>query len=159
MPRASYLDVELAGRPRAQALARCARQVAVWKLTMPLVRPLVLDFALGDFPSTGLIEFWVANALDAGYCGKFLFLFDRQTCPTHRHRMKHETFFVVKGSVRMRTDRRSRVLGEGAVLAVPPGVFHSFTAVGPALLLEVSQPSIRHDNFFKDKRVAGTGVI
>ena len=36
---------------------------------------------------------------------------------------------------------------------------HSFTGIGNALLLEVSQPSVRRDNFFRDKRVAGTGVI
>jgi hypothetical protein len=33
---------------------------------MPPVDPLVLDFGLGDFYRTGLIEHWVANATSAG---------------------------------------------------------------------------------------------
>ena len=153
------LDIAVTGEQREKAIKEFKGYLAGWGMTMPPAEILVQDFGLGDFKREGLIECWVANETTAGYCGKFLFVFDGQSCPRHHHREKHETFFVVKGAVRMRTARRSRLLREGAVFPVPPGVFHSFTASGPALLLEVSQPSIRRDNFFKDKRVAGTGVI
>ena len=154
-----YDDVELAGEPRKAALARCRRQLAAWNVKMPRRTPLVLDFGLGEFEKTGLIEFWVANQANAGYCGKFLFVFDGQACPTHHHALKHETFFVMKGSVRMKLDGKVRQMTEGDVLAMPPGAKHSFQGTGPALLLEVSQPSIRGDNFFLDERVAGNGII
>ena len=71
---------------------------------MPPSQRLVLDFGLGDFKGTGLIECWLANEVAAGYCGKYLFVFDRQTCPAHLHRKKHETFFIAKGRVRMVID-------------------------------------------------------
>ena len=157
--RRKYDDVELAGEPRKAALACCRRQIAAWNVKLPRRKPLVLDFGLGEFEKTGLIEFWIANEPDAGYCGKFLFVFDGQTCPAHHHDVKHETFFVMKGTVRMKVDGHVRRMAEGDVLAMPPGTKHSFTGIGPALLLEVSQPSLRGDNFFRDKRVAGTGVI
>jgi hypothetical protein len=40
-----------------------------------------------------------------------------------------------------------------------PGQHHSFTGVGPALLLEVSMSSRRNDNFFENKAIGDEGVI
>jgi N-acetylneuraminate synthase len=118
-----------------------------------------MDFGLGRFDEIGEIEYWVANEEGAGYCGKFLFVGDGQTCPYHAHDIKHETFFVLKGSVRMVIDGQERLLAEGDTLVMPPGQRHSFTGVGPALLLEVSMPSRRNDNFFENKAIGDEGVI
>lgn len=159
MKKAKYGDVELSGRRRKEALEACKRQIAAWGLTMPDVTPLVLDFGVGDFYARGLIEFWVANEKEAGYCGKFLFVFDGQECPRHHHDMKHETFFVIKGSVEMNAGGKVRILKEGDLLVMPPGDKHSFRGIGPALLLEVSQPSLRGDNFFQNKNIGDNGVI
>lgn len=154
-----YDHLEVSGTQRTEALAECQSQLAAWKLTMPPVQPLVLHFGLGDFRRQGLIEFWVANEVESGYCGKFLFVFDGQSCPAHRHAKKHETFFVVKGRVRMSVDGRELVKGEGDLVTMPPGTLHSFTGVGPALLLETSTPCLLQDNFFEDRRVGDCGVI
>ncbi len=154
-----YDDIELWSHRRDEALARCREQLAAWQLTMPSAEPLVLHFGLGDFPRWGLIEFWVANEVPAGYCGKFLFVFDGQTCPAHRHAHKHETFFVVKGQVRMTVNGDEAVRHDGDTVAVPSGVEHSFTGIGPALLLEVSSPCLLQDNFFADARIGKNGVI
>ena len=147
------LDIALRGTPARRALAACRRQIKAWGVVLPRVKPLVLDFGLGDFARTGLIECWIANEARAGYCGKLLFVSGGQTCPEHRHRRKHETFFVLKGRVRMRCGPRARIMREGDVLAVPPGRKHSFTGVGPALLLELSMPCEVHDNGFTDRRI------
>lgn len=154
-----YHDVELQGPEREEALARLFEQVGEWGLTMPDVPPLPLHFGLGRFYEVGETEFWIANETELGYCGKFLFVFDGQTCPFHRHRMKHETFYVLKGAIRMKTDSGERVMEQGSVLAMPPGVGHSFTGVGPALILEVSLPSVEGDNLFADKQIGDNGVI
>ena len=87
---------------------------------MPAVEPLALDFGLGRFSEIGEIEFWVANEEAAGYCGKFLFVDDHQTCPYHRHDLKHETFFVMKGAVRMVIDGEEKVLREGDTWSCRP---------------------------------------
>ncbi len=150
---------QVTGAKREQALAACLETIAGWGLTMPAVEPLPLDFGLGRFDETGEIEFWVANEEAAGYCGKFLYVADRQTCPYHRHAVKHETFFVLKGQVRMVVDDEEKVLRQGDSLVMPPGQHHSFTGIGPALLLEVSMPSIRHDSFFADEQIGAAGVI
>lgn len=147
------LDVSIKGAPRDTALTSCRRQMTAWNVSMPAVEPLVLDFGLDDFNKTGLIEYWIANESRAGYCGKYLFVFDGQTCPHHRHEKKHETFFVLKGRVRMIHESRAFEMGEGGVLPVPPGGGHSFTGMGPALLLELSTPCEINDNNFTDRRI------
>jgi quercetin dioxygenase-like cupin family protein len=150
---------QLLGEQRQHALARCRETIRGWGLTMPQGQPLVLDFGLGRFGEVGEIEFWVANEEEAGYCGKFLFVENGQTCPCHRHEVKHETFFVMKGRVRMVVDGEEQILSEGDLLAMPPGLQHAFTGVGPALLLEVSMPSRRRDNFFAEGAIGDQGVI
>lgn len=152
-------DLQLWGPERDRAVAEMRTQVAAWGLAMPDVEPLVIQFGLGEFRKTGEIEHWIANEAVSGYCGKFLFVFDGQTCPYHRHDVKHETFFVLKGRVRMVVDGAERVLAEGDTLVMPPGVRHSFTGLGSALLLEVSMPSTLNDNFFEDRRIGRNGVI
>jgi quercetin dioxygenase-like cupin family protein len=150
---------QVTGKEREQVLKHCRDTIKGWGLTMPDVEPLALDFGLGRFDKVGEIEFWIANEEEFGYCGKFLFVADGQTCPYHRHDNKHETFFVMKGKVRMVVDDEEKVLQEGDILVMPPGQRHSFTGLGPALLLEVSMPSSRQDNFFADKAIGDDGVI
>ncbi|MEI8140675.1 MAG: D-lyxose/D-mannose family sugar isomerase [bacterium] len=147
------LDISMRGVAARRALAVFRRQVKAWGVAMPTIKPLVLDFGIGEYEKTGLIEYWIANEARAGYCGKYLFVFDGQTCPEHRHRKKHETFFVVKGQVRMRCGGRSRVMKEGDVLPVAPGRKHSFTGIGPALLLELSMPCEIADNYFTNRDI------
>jgi len=142
--------IAVTGAARKKALRACQSQLKAWGLVMPPHEPLVSDFGLGDFRRTGLIEYWVANEIEAGYCGKLLFVFDGQTCPMHRHRGKHETFFIVRGKVEMCFDGRVSVMRAGDCLPVPPGKPHRFTGRGAALLLEVSKPCLVRDNFFED---------
>lgn len=155
----SLEELSLQGEQREQALAALQAQIAAWGLVLPAVEAIPLHFGLGRWEEIGETEFWIANEEAAGYCGKFLFVFDGQTCPYHHHRIKHETFFVVKGSVTMKVGEEERVMDAGDVLVMPPGVGHSFTGRGPALLLEVSMPSVRQDSFFRDPAIGENGVL
>ena len=159
MAELRYPDVELDGPAREAALQRCLEQIRQWQVVVPMDFVLVLNFGLEEFERTGLTEFWVANETEAGYCGKFLFLFDRQWCPEHHHVMKHETFYIVRGEVCMVADGRETVMKPGDTFVMARGVKHKFQGVGPALILEVSQPSVRGDNFFTDKRIGKDGVL
>lgn len=147
------LEISAGGAEADAALAAFHEQLEAWGLAMPPVEPLVLDFGLGDFADTGLIEYWIANEAKAGYCGKYLYVHDGQTCPAHSHRTKMETFCVVKGRVRI--DRPGSVveLGPGEVLPVPPGTVHSFTGLGNCLLLELSMPCEIGDNYFENRGI------
>ena len=154
------LNFELTGEERERALAGAAETLAEWGLTMPPGEPLALHFGLHDFYRIGEIEYWIVNDRENNYCGKFLFLFSGQRCPLHYHKIKDETFFIVRGKVAMEIDGQSTTLAEGAVLKMAPGRKHTFAAQeGPALVLEVSLPSISGDNIFDDARIGNQGVL
>jgi mannose-6-phosphate isomerase-like protein (cupin superfamily) len=147
------LNISLRGGAAERALADFRRQAAQWNVALPDVPPLVLDFGLGDFARIGLIEYWIANEAGAGYCGKYLFVFDGQSCPRHHHLTKHETFFVVKGCLAVECGDRAFELREGERLPIAPRTPHSFRGAGPALLLELSMPCVIDDNYFEDPRI------
>jgi mannose-6-phosphate isomerase-like protein (cupin superfamily) len=152
-------DFELQGPSRDDALARIRLVLDGWGLKLP-GDPMPLHFGLHDFDQVGETEFWIVNDTANNYCGKFLFIFDSQRCPEHYHRKKDETFFIVRGDVEMQIDGEVSVLRQGDVLKVAPGMSHTFRAVGgPALVLEVSLPSIQGDNIFADTRIGKGGVL
>ena len=145
--------MQLRGPQRVNALDAFKDQMDKWGLVMPKADPLVLDFGLGKFQEIGLIECWIANEFNAGYCGKYMFVFDKQTCPMHSHKEKHETFFVVKGKIQVTTDSGTRILSQGEVLPLATDVKHSFTGAGNALILELSKPCDVNDNQFVDTKI------
>jgi mannose-6-phosphate isomerase-like protein (cupin superfamily) len=147
------IEIAMVGESRDRALFRFRRQMEEWAVALPPVEPLVLDFGLGEFDSTGLIEYWIANEAAAGYCGKYLFLFDGQSCPTHQHARKTETFFVMKGRMQVHYEGRARTLAAGELLLVEPGRDHGMTGQGPCLFLELSSPCSVDDNRFRDPRI------
>ncbi len=147
-------DVLLQDPERTRVLADIRAQCDAWGISLPDVVPYPIHFGLNRFLDVGETEFWIANEQAAGYCGKFLFVFEGQTCPMHYHRIKHETFYIVKGSVSMWIDDDQRVMRSGDVLVMPVGTRHRFTGLGgPALVLEVSMPSIPNDSFFDDPQI------
>lgn len=143
----------LQGGEKRQAAARIHRTVASWGLSLPKVDPDILHFGYHDFRRFGLAEFNVNNNLEQGYCGKFMFLFAGQTCPTHHHRIKHETFFMVKGGVDMELNGEKLVLQQGDTLMVNQGDRHRFTAREDSLILECSMPDFMEDSIFDDQAV------
>lgn len=154
------LDFEITGEERETALNNAAEILAEWGLTMPPAEPLTLHFGLHDFYHIGEIEYWIVNDTDNNYCGKFLFLFEGQRCPLHYHKIKDETFYIVRGTVAMEADGQPITLHVGDVYKMAPGVKHTFAAEGgAALVLEVSLPSIPRDNIFDDTRIGNGGVL
>ena len=146
-------DGVLSGSERDKALAAFHKQIEDWEVALPHSEPLMWHFGLNDFNKVGLIEYWIANEMEAGYCAKYLYLFDGQTCPTHKHGTKMETFFVIKGKVSINCDNVVRELLPGDTMRIDAGKFHSISGVGAALMLEVSTPCVIDDNFFEDPRV------
>jgi quercetin dioxygenase-like cupin family protein len=144
------IEFGLAGKDMEQYLESFRLQINKWNVAMPHVEPLVSDFCLGEFKKTGLIEMWIANEIEAGYCGKYLFVFDGQTCPKHLHRNKIETFHIVKGKVVMQYKGKEINMLAGDILLIERDEYHSFTGLGPALLLEISTPCIVSDNYFEN---------
>ncbi len=146
-------NMQITGPKRTEILKSFEKQITDWGLAMPSAEPLVWDFGLGKFEQVGLIEYWIINNFDAGYCGKFLFVFDNQTCPMHSHEQKHETFFVLKGQISVIFNNQEKTLDQGQVLDVPTEMKHSFRGIGNAIVLEISKPCNVNDNKFEDSQI------
>lgn len=146
-------QLTLQGEERRRALERIHRVVRSWKLRLPDVPPDPLHFGFHDFYRIGETEFNVNNNIQHGYCGKFMFMFKGQTCPMHHHRIKHETFFIVKGRVEMELSGRRRILNQGDRLVVDQNCKHAFTALEDSLVLESSKPDLVDDSIFDDEKI------
>ena len=147
------MDHSLQGKRAETITANIQEQIAQWGLALPDVPPLILDFGLGKFDEIGETEYWIANEAAGGYCGKFMFMFQGQTCPNHYHKEKLETFFIVKGKVRMEYDGTDRILNPGDVLLIDLDKYHRFHAVETSLILEVSKPCIGGDSHFENTAI------
>jgi quercetin dioxygenase-like cupin family protein len=145
--------IRIEGKAHDQAMAAFQEQLSRWQLKMPPVRPLVTDLGLGRFYEIGYISYVITNQIEAGYCGKYLFVFDGQTLPLHHHKAKHETFFIVKGKVKMSYKDDHFEMQEGDTLSVECDVKHGFSGIGAALVLEVSQAAIVDDNYFVNPKI------
>jgi quercetin dioxygenase-like cupin family protein len=142
--------LSLQGEERQKALHKIHETVAAWGLQLPDVIPDPLHFGYDDFYRIGETEFNINNNVKEGYCGKFMFLFAGQTCPMHHHRIKHETFFVVKGKVDMELAGQRFLLQQGDRLIVDQFAKHRFTALENSLILESSKPDLVDDSIFED---------
>jgi mannose-6-phosphate isomerase-like protein (cupin superfamily) len=154
-----FKKYEVLGVERQAIENKIFEQVETWGLKIPRVDYLMIHFGLNDFFKTGETEFWVSNEVDAGYCAKLIFVFDKQTCPSHFHRVKHETFYIVKGKTRMIVNGVETIKQTGDIVVVPTETKHGFTGLGPCLLLEVSMPSIPGDSHVENMEIGNNGIL
>ena len=155
-------QLELPETERAETLNKVHAVVRSWGLKLPDVPACPLHFGLNDFYRVGETELDINNNVEQGYCGKFIFMFKGQTCPWHHHRIKHETFFLVKGRVEFRTPEETTTLEQGDRKIVHQRLKHEFTALEDSLILESSKPDLVDDSIFDDPRINqiifGTGT-
>lgn len=115
------------------------------------------DFGLGDYPRTGLGL--IVRVNNEHYCSKWLTLLPGQTCPTHYHKKKTETFFAIHGAVHLNTEGKVTVLNPGQQFTILPGVRHSFTSPDGAVIEEVSTHDDNADSYFDDARIVRDPAI
>ncbi len=145
--------IELSGKERQEALMRVDALFREWGLTLPNVAACPLHFGLNNFNETGEIEYDIHNSTEDGYCGKFIVIFQGQTCPMHYHAVKHETFFLIKGSIELEADSGTERMEQGDIRVMPQYTKHRFTGIEDSLILECSTPDMIHDSIFEDKKI------
>ena len=88
------------------------------------------------------------------YCGKILHFFKGKKCSYHFHRLKDETFYVLKGELEVTygdtddiTFARTVVLTAGDIFHVPVGLRHQMKALQETHLFEFSTQDIKEDSY------------
>jgi len=155
-------QLELSETEKCEVLSKIHSVVRSWGLKLPDVPACPLHFGLHDFYRVGETELDINNNVEQGYCGKLIFMFKGQVCPWHHHRIKHETFFLIKGKVEFKTPEETITLAQGDRKIVPQRLKHEFTALEDSLILESSKPDLVDDSIFDDPRINqiifGTGT-
>ena len=71
-------------------------------------------------------EIWIVNR---DYCGKSLFVKKGHRCSIHSHKLKDETFYIVKGKILLELDGKKKIMNIGESQLVMPGQKHRFTGL------------------------------
>jgi mannose-6-phosphate isomerase-like protein (cupin superfamily) len=82
------------------------------------------------------------------YVMKRLFMKAGHSCSLQFHEQKHETVYVVKGTLNVSVGEsirtlRDLVMHEGDHLILEPGVVHRMTAIEDCIYLEASTPELQ----------------
>ncbi len=80
-------------------------------------------------------EEWIVNR---DYCGKKLVLRKGFRCSLHHHKIKDETFYVIKGKVMIEMDAKKYTMVPGDSILIMPNTKHRFTGVEDSEIIEFS---------------------
>jgi len=87
------------------------------------------------------------------YCGKILKLKKGYRCSNHYHVLKHETFFILSGKVKMEYGTSDGQLlkciemRRGDSIVFPQFVSHRFTGLEDSEILEISTQDFKEDSY------------
>lgn len=103
-------------------------------------------------------EHWVVNDPKLNYCGKKLVLKKKFRCSLHEHRIKDETFYVVRGLVAIEED--CGILGwtimrPGDAYHISPGILHRFSGLEDSEIIEFSTYHADEDSHRVDGQLSG----
>ena len=90
-------------------------------------------------------EKWIVN--NEKYCGKILCINPGWRCSYHYHKIKDETFYVLKGTILMEVEGTSEIVSEGYTIRLNPNTRHRFTGITYAEILEVSTQHFEDDSY------------
>ncbi|MBS3132454.1 cupin domain-containing protein [Candidatus Woesearchaeota archaeon] len=80
-------------------------------------------------------EVWIVNR---DYCGKILVLNKGYRCSMHHHKLKDETFYILKGKVLLEIGMKKHVMNPGDSMLIKPGQKHRFTGLEDSEIVEFS---------------------
>lgn len=92
---------------------------------------------------------WIVN--NEKYCGKKLFIKEGFRCSLHFHKIKDETFYVLKGKIFLETEfqgiKKTYSMEVGDSAHIPPLMVHRFTALENSELIEFSTQHFEEDSY------------
>jgi len=103
-------------------------------------------------------EHWIVNK---EYCGKNLLLKKGHRCSFHGHKLKDETFYVIKGKVHLELGDKegnvhtSKVLTKGDIQHLTPYLYHRFTGLEDSEIIEFSTTHREDDSYRVEGMLSG----
>lgn len=89
-------------------------------------------------------EIWIAN--NDLYCGKILKFNKGHQSSLHFHKLKDETFYLLKGKLNFQVKKKIFPLKVGESIRIKPGTIHRFFAISNVEIIEVSTKHYESDS-------------
>jgi N-acetylneuraminate synthase len=96
----------------------------------------------------------IISIVNREYCKKLIVMLPGQRHPEHLHKVKEETFLVVRGDISIELDGAWKDCGPGDLLVVERGARHSFHSKGGVIMEEISSTHHKGDSYYADPAIA-----
>ena len=93
------------------------------------------------------------NYVNREYCKKVIIMLPGQTHPEQYHKLKEETFHVIKGSMTVTLDGQAKEYFPGDILLVTKGTRHIMTTKEGVVFEEISSNHSKNDSFYVDEAI------
>ena len=109
-------------------------------------------YGIERFRQTGAL---IVNIINRAYCKKIVVQLPGQKHPNHYHKIKEETFQLLRGDLYVNLNGRKIHMKPGDKLLVEPEVWHSFHAGHKgAIFEEVSTTHTIGDSYYEDEKIS-----
>ncbi|MEA1938662.1 MAG: cupin domain-containing protein [Pseudomonadota bacterium] len=105
-------------------------------------------------------EIWMVNNHTENYCGKILEVRKGGKCSLHYHKLKHETFYILEGSICLeihlieeKNENSFKLLTAGDVIEVRRRQVHRFEALEDSKIIEISTFHQEEDSYRIDDNI------
>jgi quercetin dioxygenase-like cupin family protein len=107
-------------------------------------------FGIDRFEETGAA---IISLVNREYCKKLIVLLPGQSHPEHYHKLKEETFLVLRGDISIDLNGTRKECTSGCILVVERGARHSFRTRGGVIMEEISSTHHRGDSYYTDPAI------
>lgn len=90
------------------------------------------------------------NIVNRDYCKSYVVMLPGQNYPSHYHRIKRESFYVLFGDLEVNIENTKNSLGPGEMLHVERGQGHSFRTNHGVVFEEISTMYVPNDSVYMD---------
>jgi quercetin dioxygenase-like cupin family protein len=90
-------------------------------------------------------EDWLVN--NKKYCGKILHFNKGKLCSLHYHKLKDETFYILKGYIVLEVNTKKYNLRQGNTFRIKPLTKHRIYALTDADIIEISTQHFEKDSY------------
>jgi len=104
-----------------------------------------------NFDNTGAV---FVNIINRDYCKSYVVMCAGQHYPIHYHKIKNESFYVLRGELNLSVDGVGYILSPGEMLHVERGSDHSFWTLTGCVFEEISTMYIPNDSVYLEESIA-----
>lgn len=103
-----------------------------------------------NFMSVGAL---FISVIQHDYCKFIVVMLKGQAYPSHYHRIKDETYFILHGDLKVIIEDETTSIHRGDIINVPRRFTHSFSTKNGCVFEEISTAYLNRDSVYEDKDI------